>query len=287
MIIRKLANGVELPSIGLGSFPMKDELLQVVPRAYSMGYRLVDTSDNYKNEKFVGQGLATCARQGEDMLVVTKFSRPSWTNRLGQAYQESVARLGHVDVYLLHWPYPFLWKRQWRKMEDLYLAGRCRAIGVCNFDVARLRELLSFCRVRPLVNQFERHPLFQQKEIAAFCRSQGIQVMCYSPFARMDGRLLRHPVLQEIAAKYGRSVGQVILQWSVGHGDIPIPASRSEEHLSENLGSAEFTLSAEDMSAIDGLECGCRVRFDPATRFSRVQRVKFMYYWLRGVMNHA
>lgn len=287
MTYRRLSNGVELPAIGLGSFLLKDELSAVVPQAHAMGYRLVDTSDNYGNEKFVGKGLAACAGNGRDVVVVTKFSRPARTDSLKRAFEESAARLGRVDVYLLHWPYPFLWKRQWRKMEDLYFAGHCRAIGVCNFDADRLRELLSFCRVRPQIDQFERHPLFQQAETAAFCRAQGIQVMSYSPFARMDGRLMRHPVLVEMATRYGRSVGQVILQWNVEHGDIPIPASRSEAHLRENLASTAFSLSEEDMAVIDGLECGQRVRFDPATRFSRVQRVKFLYYWFRGAMKNA
>lgn len=196
-------------------------------------------------------------------------------------FASSEAKLGgRIDVYLLHWPFPFLWREQWRMMEDLYLSGRCRAIGVCNFDKAMLGRLLERCRVKPMVNQFERHPLFQQEETAGYCRENGIVVMSYSPFARMDGRLMRNPALERIAAAHGKSVGQVILRWNVEHGDIPIPASRSEAHIRENFDVCGFSLSPDEVAEIDALESGCRVRYDPAKRFSALDKARFM--WCRA-----
>ena len=274
---RTLANGFKMPCIGYGTFPLKDELGKTVPLAVRAGYRLVDSSDNYGNEKHVGAGLAASGSESENVVVVTKFSKPARTHELGRMFRASRKNLGgRIDVYLLHWPYPFLWKKQWRTIEDLYLVGECRAIGVCNFDRLRLEALLRFCRVKPMIDQFERHPLFQQEETAAFCRANGIQVMSYSPFARMDPALMENPVLKGIAAAHDKTVGQVILRWNIEHGDIPIPASRSYEHIVENFDVFDFELTSAEMARIDALEAGHRVRFDPAKRFSFPQKIKFL-----------
>lgn len=272
------ANGLVLPPIGYGTFPLKERLVESVPLAIAGGCRLVDTSDNYHNEEFVGRGLAACGPLREDVVVVTKFSSPLRTRTLAKCFAAAERRLGgRIDVFLLHWPYPFLWREQWRRMEDLYLAGCCRAIGVCNFDCPKLEALLKICRVRPMVNQFERHPLFQQRETADFCREQGIKVMCYSPLARMDDRLMRNPVLTELAAKYHKTVGQIVLRWSVEHGDVPIPASGSEEHILENFNIFDFQLTREEVERIDALEAGVRIRFDPARRFTARDKVRFLW----------
>lgn len=272
------ASGLVLPPIGYGTFPLKERLVESVPLAIACGCRLVDTSDNYHNEEFVGRGLAACGPSREDVIVVTKFSSPLRTRTLAKCFAAAERRLGgRIDVFLLHWPYPFLWREQWRRMEDLYLAGRCRAIGVCNFDWRRLERLLACCRVRPMIDQFERHPLFQQDKTARFCRENGIAVMCYSPLARMDCRLLQNPVLAEIAARYGKTVGQVVLRWSVEKGDVPIPASGSERHIRENLDIFDFSLTEEEIRCIDALEAGVRIRFDPARRFTTRDKVRFLW----------
>ena len=277
-----LYNGYALPAIGYGTFPQKESLVKSIPEAVSCGYRLVDVSDNYGNEAFAGQGLADAGDAGKDVVVVTKFSRPLKTRNLAQGFAASERRLGRkIDVYLLHWPYPFLWRQQWREMEDLYLAGRCKAIGVCNFDMAMLKKLLGFCRVKPMVDQFERHPLFQQAETADFCRANGIQVMCYSPFARMDEQLMGNEVLREIAGRHRKTIGQVILRWSIERGDLPIPASRSPGHIAENFAVSDFSLSQDDMKRIDALESGHRVRFDPRTRFGLRDKARFLKCRLR------
>lgn len=265
------------PPIGYGTFPLKERLVDAIPMAVRCGYRLVDTSDNYGNEESAGRGLSACGAERADVVVVTKFSNPLRTGALACCFEKSRKKLGGVvDVYLLHWPYPFLWREQWRRMEELYFAGRCRAIGVCNFDRPKMEALLKICRVRPAVNQFERHPLFQQCETAAFCREQGVAVMCYSPLARMDARLMQNPVLMDLAAKYGKKVGQIVLRWSVEQGDIPIPASGTEAHIRENFNVFDFQLAQDDMERIDALESGIRIRFDPARRFTVKNKARFL-----------
>ena len=277
--VRVLYNGTRLPCIGYGTFPLKEKLSTTVPAAIRTGYELVDTSDNYLNEKFVGEGLKN-ANYPSSVVVQTKFSQPLRTKRLDRCFDESESKLGgRIDVYLIHWPYPFLWRIQWKKMEKLYLAGRCKAIGVCNFKKKHLRSLFSFCKVKPMINQIERHPLYQQRAAVEFSEAHGIQVMSYSPLARMDKRLMENPVLGEIAQAHGKTVSQVILRWNIEHGHIPIPASGSEEHIRGNFDVFDFSLSQEEVKRIDALESGTRVRYDPDTRFG--WRMKLRFLWCR------
>lgn len=252
--------------------------MKSVPLALGVGYRLIDTSDNYGNEEWVGKGLNSVdSYVRNEVVVVTKFSQPMRTARLSEVFAESQAKLGgRVDLYLLHWPYPFLWRQQWRRMEELQLAGRCGAIGVCNFGERRLRKLLRICRVKPVADQIELHPLFQQRAITEFCKENGITVMSYSPLARGDADLMGNCTLKGIAAKHGKTAGQVILRWNIEHGFVPIPASTSEGHIVENCDVFDFSLAEEEIDAIDALERGKRVRFDPDKRFSTKQKIKFL-----------
>lgn len=276
---------LDLPGFGYGTYPQKETLSETIPVAVSAGYRLVDSSDNYFNEEFVGRGLAECGDVRDHVLVATKFSWPQWSYKMFRCFERSRKRLGgRIDLYLLHWPYPFLWKMQWRRMERLVSSGRCRWIGVCNFELPQLERLLRFCKVKPVVNQFERHPLFQQNDIASFCRANGIRVMCYSPLARMDKRLVESRVIMRLAGKYGKSAAQIVLRWHVEHGDMPIPASSSKERIVSNFDVWDFALTKDEMAEIDSLQAGCRIRFDPKTRFSFSAKVKFFFYRLRMML---
>lgn len=275
----KLINNYEIPSIGYGTFPHKDILIDCVPFAIRNGYKLIDTSDNYHNEEFVGRGLS-CVDLSK-LVVVSKFSQPFRTHELEKCFEESKNKLGSLNIYLLHWPYPYLWKKQWRKMEELYLSGKCDAIGVCNFDVGFMMDLLSFCRVKPLINQIERHPLFQQQAVVDFCHNHGIAVMAYSPVARMDKTLHKSPVLMNLSEKYDKSISQIILRWDLDTGCIPIPASSSEKHILDNIGILDFSLNRQDIAEINKLEQGKRIRFNPHTRFSWKKKVKFALYYIK------
>jgi diketogulonate reductase-like aldo/keto reductase len=227
------------------------------------------------NESYVGEGLREV--DAGQVVVATKFSQPLKTKCLERCSEESERKLGgRVDMYLLHWPYPFLWKLQWRKMEKLYHDGRCRMIGVCNFKAKHLKRLLAFCSVRPVVNQIERHPMYQQREIVAFCREHGIRIMSYSPLARMDDMLMRNPVLSRIAESHGKTVPQVVIRWNIDSGHIPIPASRTERHILGNFDVFDFSLSREEIDQIDALESGGRIRFDPDTRFGWKDKLRFL-----------
>lgn len=265
-----------IPLIGFGTFPYKEVLTKCIPTAILGGVKLIDTSDNYENEDFVGKGLAKVYL--DNVIVIGKFSQPLRTYELEKCFEESKQKLGKLNIYLLHWPYPYLWKKQWKRMEDLYLEGKCDAIGVCNFDLGYMKELLAICRVKPTINQFERHPLFQQQELVDFCIDNDIVVMAYSPVARMDKELHESHILKSIANKYGKTVIQVILRWDIDTNCVPIPASSSEEHIKENFDIFDFHLTNEEIAAINSLENGKRVRFNPRTRFSRSEIFRMLTY---------
>ena len=273
MELVKLNNGLQIPIIGYGTFPQKEMLEGNVPIAYNIGYRMLDTSDNYLNEVFVGKGLSKI--HANDIVVISKFSQPTRTSELERCFYETQKKLGKVDLYLMHWPFPYLWEKEWRMMEDLYLKGVVNGIGVCNFDVGYLKKLLKICRVKPVINQFERHPLFQQDELVEMCKENNIQVMSYSPVARMDGELHNHPVLKNLSEKYGKSINQIILRWHIDTNCIPIPASSSENHIRENFDIFDFHLSEKEIESINTLEAGKRIRFNPRTRFNKKQKHRF------------
>lgn len=268
-----------LPQIGFGTYPHKEALLEAIPVVISCGCTLLDTSDNYDNEEWVGKAIASAKR--DELIICSKFSQPYRALEFNKCFEESLAKLGKIDMYLLHWPYPHLWKKLWVMMEELYLAGKVSAIGVCNFDVTNLKELLSFCRVKPCVNQLECHPLFQQKEITDYCIENDISVMSYSPLARMNDALMESDVIKELSGKYGVSASQIVLRWDIEHGFIPIPASAKEKHIVDNMGCLNFSLAEDEVAKIDGLEEGLRIRFDPKTRFTYREKRKFLIRRIR------
>lgn len=272
-----LNNGLEIPAIGFGTFPQKEILTQSAQVAFKTGFRLFDTSDNYLNEEYLGGAVKSIGEAINDALIITKFSLPLRTGKFQVCFDESLRKLaGKIDILLLHWPYPFLWKAQWLHMEKLYLEGRVKAIGVCNFEMDKLKSLLRFCKVKPAINQIERHPLFQQNDIVSFCKENDIQVMSYAPVARRDSELINSSVLSKIAKKYGKTPTQIILRWDIDTGTIPIPASQSSEHIQENYNIFDFRLTASEIQEIASMERGKRVRFDPKTRFTRRQIAHFL-----------
>ncbi|MGN1313953.1 MAG: aldo/keto reductase [Lachnospiraceae bacterium] len=265
-------DSIKLPDIGYGTFPYKDALVNSIPKAYKAGYRLVDTSDNYGNEEYTGAGI----KELRDCILITKFSQPLRAYEVEKCFRESSEKLTRTpDIYLLHWPYPFLWKRIWKQMEELYLKGECKAIGVCNFEGKKIKQLLKVCRVKPYINQIERHPMFQQREIVEFCNANGIRIMSYSPVARQNGKLHDQEILKMLAEKYGKSINQIILNWNVVKGTLPIPASKSEKHIKENIDIFDFDMTDEEIAQIDALEANMRIRFDPNKRFTNMEKLRF------------
>ncbi|MEH7127857.1 aldo/keto reductase [Neobacillus drentensis] len=261
-----LNNGVKMPWFGLGVFKVEEgpELVNAVKTAIEHGYRSFDTAANYDNEEGVGQGIKESGFSREDLFVTSKV----WNADLGYestlaAYQTSLDKLGldYLDLYLIHWPVAGKYKEAWRALETLYEEGRVRAIGVSNFQVHHLEDLMKDAEIKPMVNQVEYHPRLTQKEVQAFCREQGIQLEAWSPL--MQGQLIDNEVLAGIAAKYNKSVAQIILRWDLQNGVVTIPKSTKENRIIENSQVFDFDLSQEDMQLIDNLNQNHRIGPDP------------------------
>lgn len=265
-----LANGVKMPWLGLGVFKVEEgpELVSAVREAITQGYRSVDTAAIYANEEGVGlgirEGLEAAGIEREDLFVTSKV----WNSELGyestlQAYDESLRKLGleYLDLYLIHWPVEGKFKKAWRALETLYTTGRVKAIGVSNFQIHHLEELMKDAEIKPMVNQVEYHPRLTQLELRAYCQKNGIQLEAWSPL--MQGQLLEHKELQEIATRHGKSVAQIIIRWDLQNGVVTIPKSIKAHRIAENANVFDFELSSEDMQLISSLNQDMRVGPDP------------------------
>ncbi|MFD1953234.1 aldo/keto reductase [Paenibacillus thailandensis] len=266
----KLRNGVAMPWLGLGVFQVEEgqELVEAIKAAVKLGYRSIDTAAIYKNEKSVGAGireaLAETGLKREDLFVTSKV----WNADLGYesalaAYEASLERLGldYLDLYLIHWPVKGKYKDAWRALEKLYADGRVKAIGVSNFQIHHLEDVMKDAQVVPMINQVEFHPRLTQTELREFCKRHGIQLEAWSPL--MQGQLLDNPELKAIADKYGKSIAQVIIRWDLQHGVVTIPKSIRPQRIEENASVFDFELSDEDMERIDSLNRDQRIGPDP------------------------
>ena len=262
-----LNNGVEMPLVGMGTWPLNGWPLAVLVRkAVKLGYRSFDLASAYGNEKWFGRGLKICWKRRSKLFITTKLSNTDQGHGdVRVAFQNSLMKLGmkYLDLYLIHWPVPDVFVSSWKQMEVLYKEGLVRAIGVCNFHQHHLETLLNAADVVPAVNQFERHPLLSQPGLVKFCQDAGIQVEAYSPVARMHERLIRNETLVSLAARHKKTVPQIILRWDVQQGIMPVPKSSQPARLKENISIFDFTLSDEEMKAIDILNIDFRVRYDP------------------------
>ncbi|MEH7336433.1 aldo/keto reductase [Neobacillus drentensis] len=261
-----LHNGVEMPWFGLGVFKVKEgsEVIESVKSAIKNGYKSIDTAAIYQNEEGVGQGIREAGVPREELFITSKV----WNSDQGyestlKAYETSLKKLGldYLDLYLIHWPGKTKYKETWKALEKLYKDGRVRAIGVSNFKVHHLEDLLKDAEIKPMVNQVEYHPHLSQRELLAFCQKEGIQLEAWSPLKQ--GQLLNDPVITEVAAKYGKSAAQVILRWDLQNKVVTIPKSIKEQRIIENADIFDFELSLEDMEKIDGLNKDERVGSDP------------------------
>ncbi|KPC68273.1 glyoxal reductase [Thermoactinomyces vulgaris] len=265
-----LHNGVKMPWFGIGVFKVEEgpELVHAVKTAIQYGYRSIDTAAIYENEAGVGQGICEGIKETgisrEELFVTSKV----WNSDLGyestiKAYEASLNKLGleYLDLYLIHWPVEGKYKEAWRALETLYKEGRVKAIGVSNFHIHHLEDLMEDAEIKPMVNQVEYHPRLTQKDLKAFCREYGIQLEAWSPL--MQGQLLDHQVLKEIGNKYGKSPAQVILRWDLQNGVVTIPKSTKAHRIAENAQVFDFELTKEEMERIDGLNQNKRVGPDP------------------------
>ncbi|WP_066308257.1 aldo/keto reductase [Bacillus sp. FJAT-29814] len=262
----KLHNGVEMPWFGLGVFKVKEgsEVIESVKAALKHGYRSIDTAAVYKNEEGVGQAIRESGVPREEIFVTSKV----WNSDQGyettlQAYETSLKKLGldYLDLYLIHWPGKDKFKETWKALETLYKEGRVRAIGVSNFHIHHLEELLKDAEIKPMVNQVEYHPHLAQRDLLDYCQREGIQLEAWSPLKQ--GKLLNEPTISQIAEKYGKSTAQVILRWDLQNKVVTIPKSIKEQRIIENAEIFDFELTAEDMEKLNGLNKDERTGSNP------------------------
>jgi len=262
-----LESGATIPQVGLGVWqsPSGKTTRDAVVAAIQFGYRHVDTARIYGNEADVGAGVKASGVPREQIFVTTKlWNDDQGYDRALRAFDASVKRMGldYVDLYLLHWPVAGKRLDSWRALERLFEEKRARSIGVSNFLVPHLEELLSKAKQTPHVNQIELTPFLQRRDTRAFCRKHGIVVEAYSPLTR--GQRLDHPVVAEIARRTGRSGAQVLLRWGIQHRHVVLPKSTRPERIAENGSLFDFVLDETAMKQLDGLEEGLTTGWDPA-----------------------
>jgi len=263
----KLNNGVDIPLLGLGVYqsPPGKTTQDAVRHALKCGYRLVDTARVYGNEQDVGLALRESGLPREEVFVTTKL----WNSDHGydstiRACEESLRRLGlkYLDLYLVHWPVSGVRNESWRAMEKMLRDGKCRAIGVSNYTINHLNDLLASSNTIPAVNQVEFHPFLYQQKLLEYCQGHGIQLEAYSPLTR--GERLNHPKVVEIAKEHGRTPAQILIRWAVQHSVVAIPKSVRNERILENSRVFDFTLSTNEMNALDSLNEDFRTCWDPS-----------------------
>ena len=259
-----LNNGIKMPMEGFGVFQVPDGKVteQAVLDAIDSGYRLIDTAAAYMNEEAVGKAIAKKIAEGtvkrEELFITTKV----WVQDAGydatkKAFKTSLKKLGleYLDLYLIHQPMGDYYG-SYRAMEELYKAGKVRAIGVCNCYPHVLADLCIHASVVPAVNQVELHPFFQQENALKTMKDFGVTPEAWGPFAEGKHNIFKNPLLADIAAKYGKSAAQVILRWNVQRGVVVIPKSVHRERMEQNIDIWDFKLSDADMAEIGKLDIG-------------------------------
>ena len=255
----RLNNGVMMPAVGYGVYQIPvEDTERCVSDALEVGYRMVDTASAYFNERQVGDALRRSGLPREQVFVTTKLWVQDYEyDDALRAFDLSMKNLGldYLDLYLLHKPYGNYYAA-WRAVERLYKEGRVRAVGVTSFSSERLQDLFLHNEVKPMVNQLETHPFFQQGAANAFLRQEGIQHEAWAPFAEGKRVIFSNPTIEAIADRHGKTTGQVVLRWLNQRGVVVIPKSVRKERMAENLDIFDFTLSDEEMRRMSVLDTG-------------------------------
>lgn len=267
MNCKVLNNGVKIPEIGLGVFRVQEEDTEnVVKWAIDAGYRHIDTASVYENEQAVGKAIKESGVNREDLFVTTKiWNSDIRQNRVKEAFDESLERLGmdYVDMCLIHWPVENS-EIAYKQMEELYTAGKIKAIGVSNFQKHHMKELEKHITVLPTVNQIESNPRFANQELIDWCFSKGIAVEAYSPLGgSIDNNILNNHVLSAIAEKYNKCVAQIVIRWHLQRGLIVLPKSIHQDRIIQNIDVYDFSLNDEEMDKINSLDLNIRTGSDP------------------------
>ena len=251
-----LNNDTKMPLFGLGTFQSNkgQETQDAVRWALEFGYRHIDTAAIYHNEEDVGKGIRASGVPRKDIFVTTKlWDADQAFDAALRAYDQSLKRLGldYVDLYLIHWPVKSTRSDAWRALVKLYQEGRVRAVGVSNYTVNHLKELLAESPIVPAINQFELSPFNTCQKLVDFCKQHGIMVESYSPLSR--GQKLSDPRVAEIAGRYGKTSAQILIRWAVDKGYVVIPKSVHQARIIENANIFDFSLTPQDLQTLDGL----------------------------------
>ncbi|PII83298.1 2,5-diketo-D-gluconic acid reductase [Leucobacter sp. OLCALW19] len=265
----KLNDGNRIPQLGLGVFKVDPgETERIVTDALEVGYRHIDTARIYDNETETGRAIAASGIPRDELFITTKLWNSDQENPVA-AFEQSLERLGleTVDLYLVHWPVPAAGTAvgAWRGLIEIIGSGRARSIGVSNFEIEHLRELLDETGVVPAVNQIELHPLHQRRELREFCAAHGIAIEAWGPLAQGKSNLFERDAITVAAAAHGKSPAQIVLRWHVQHGTIVFPKTTRRERMVENAAIFDFALSDDQMAAIDALDEQRNFGPDPRT----------------------
>ncbi|RKM63118.1 aldo/keto reductase [Butyrivibrio sp. XB500-5] len=279
--VYKLSNGVGVPCIGFGTWqtPEGDVAVSSVEHAIKAGYRHIDTAQVYGNEEGVGKGIRIgIIDEGltrEDIFVTTKIWNDKHSYDLCKSsFDESLRKLGldYVDMLLIHWPNPAAFRDRWeeanaetwRAMEELYESGKVRSIGISNFRQHHIEALLKTAKIKPMVNQIRLCPGATQDELVAYCKEQGMILEAYSPLG--TGQIFDVPEMKKLAEKYGKSIAQICVRFSLQMGFLPLPKSVHADRIKENLDVFDFELEAGDVKLIADLKGCVGYESDPDTR---------------------
>ena len=260
----KLSNGVEIPMVGFGTWqtPNGETAISSVEEALKVGYRHIDTAAVYGNEESVGIAIKNSGIDRKEIFITSKV----WNSNQGyettlKAFEESLKKLqlDYLDLYLIHWPVPKIFKETWEEtsigtwkaIEELYKAGKIRAIGVSNFKAHHIKNLTDNCEIVPMVNQIQLSPGVDQKETIEYCKENNILVEAYSPLS--TGKIFNVKEIIDMAARYNKSVSQIALRWSIQNGYLPLPKSVTPSRIKENSEIFDFEISKEDMEFINNL----------------------------------
>lgn len=271
-----LANGVQIPAVGLGTWQTPDDETgyQAVLSALKLGYRHIDTAQGYRNEDIVGRAVRDSGISREEVFITSKLDNPNhgYDNTM-RSLEETLQKLGtdYVDLFLIHWPNPLQYRSTWQQtnaetwkaFEELYHAGKIRAIGISNFRQHHIDELLKTAEITPMVNQIRLCPGDTQDELVQYCRERNILLEAYSPLG--TGQIFKVPEMQALAEKYHKSIAQICIRWSLQNGFLPLPKSVTAERIRENIDVFGFELSDEDVGLIAGLTGCVGLSKDPDT----------------------
>lgn len=248
-----LNNGVKMPMAGIGTFLLSpDEAEASCVSALECGYRLIDTANAYVNEKAVGRAMKKSGLPRKEIFLETKLW-PSFYEQ-DDAVEKTLERLGtdYIDLLLIHQP-AGNYVAGYKQMEKAYKEGKVKAIGLSNFNVERIQEILDICEVKPAILQTEVHPYAQEKELKEFLAKENIVIQAWYPLGHGDAALIEEPVFTKLAKKYGKTNAQIILRWHVQAGNVVIPGSKNPEHIKVNLDLFDFALTEDEMAEITAL----------------------------------